>query len=279
MGGWSSWSFGSFGTAAGFLSWDVWWPVTGSTGLAILLSARSCRKLSLEWWLCPLHLLWPVPLGCRQLRLTFLSSMILLQRPLLYEWWDCRPLCLSVHYWWISIGLVLIQLILSIGSVSLVLLRGIFWTILDSTSFPFFHGAQVFHELVCPLTIVLPWIFFWSLPPLTILCWRTLLVITKHPEDEPGIAQVDNTTTRLLHSNEEVPPIRIEHCQNTKFPRSRYWKWPRLAYDDLPPSSEKNQQAKKHKTQVWPRKAERYQCVGNLPSHDRREVCTSHHHG
>ena len=30
---------------------------------------------------------------------------------------------------------------------------------------------------------------FWSLPPLTILCWRTLSVITKNPEDEPGPAQ------------------------------------------------------------------------------------------
>ena len=39
---------------------------------------------------------------------------------------------------------------------------------------------------------------FWSLPPLTILCRRTLLVITKHPEDGPGIAQVDNTTARLI---------------------------------------------------------------------------------
>ena len=29
-------------------------------------------------------------------------------------------------------------------------------------------------------------------------CWRTLLVITKHPEDGPGIAQMDNTTTRLI---------------------------------------------------------------------------------
>ena len=28
----------------------------------------------------------------------------------------------------------------------------------------------------------------WSLPPLTILCWRTLLVITKNPEDRPGMA-------------------------------------------------------------------------------------------
>ena len=38
---------------------------------------------------------------------------------------------------------------------------------------------------------------FWSLPPLTMSCWRTLLVITKHAEDGPGIAQTDNTTTRL----------------------------------------------------------------------------------
>ena len=40
----------------------------------------------------------------------------------------------------------------------------------------------------------------------------------------------------------------------------------------------KNQQAKTHKTQVWPRKAERSQNVGNLPSYDSWEVCTSHHH-
>ena len=38
----------------------------------------------------------------------------------------------------------------------------------------------------------------WSLPPLTTLCWRTHLVITKHPEDGHGIAQMDNTTTRLI---------------------------------------------------------------------------------
>ena len=39
---------------------------------------------------------------------------------------------------------------------------------------------------------------FWCLLPLTILCWRTLLVITKHPDDGPGIAQMDNTTARLI---------------------------------------------------------------------------------
>ena len=31
-----------------------------------------------------------------------------------------------------------------------------------------------------------------------ILCWRTHLVITRHPEDGHGIAQMDNTTTSLI---------------------------------------------------------------------------------
>ena len=39
---------------------------------------------------------------------------------------------------------------------------------------------------------------FWSLPASTILSWRTLLVITKHPEDGPDRAQMDNTTTRMI---------------------------------------------------------------------------------
>ena len=39
---------------------------------------------------------------------------------------------------------------------------------------------------------------FWRLPPLTFLCRRTLLIITKRPEDGHGIAQMDNTTTRLI---------------------------------------------------------------------------------
>ena len=34
---------------------------------------------------------------------------------------------------------------------------------------------------------------FWSLPPLMILCWQTRLVITKHPEDGHGIAQMNKT--------------------------------------------------------------------------------------
>ena len=37
---------------------------------------------------------------------------------------------------------------------------------------------------------------FWSLLPLSILCWRTHLVIIKHPEDGPGIAELNNTATQ-----------------------------------------------------------------------------------
>ena len=87
---------------------------------------------------------------------------------------------------------------------------------------------------------------FWGLRAVTILCWRTHLVITKHPEDEPGIAQMDNTAARLITSSEEALPIRSEHCQNTKFSRGRHWKQSRLADDDLPPSLEKKISKPKH---------------------------------
>ena len=65
---------------------------------------------------------------------------------------------------------------------------------------------------------------FWSLLPLTILSWRTFLVITKHPEDGPGIAQTDNATKSLIHSSDEALQIRSEQYQSRKFPRSRHWK-------------------------------------------------------
>ena len=61
----------------------------------ILLSAKSCCRLSWERWLYPLHLLGPVLLGCYRLQLTSLSSMIVLQPPLLCEGWGGHPLCLS----------------------------------------------------------------------------------------------------------------------------------------------------------------------------------------
>ena len=95
FGGWWGWLFGSSGTTAGCLSWEVWWPWIGSKGLAILLSARSCCRLSWERWLHLLHLLGPVLLGCYQLQLTFLFSAIVLQPPLLCEEWVGRFLRVS----------------------------------------------------------------------------------------------------------------------------------------------------------------------------------------
>ena len=60
---------------------------------------------------------------------------------------------------------------------------------------------------------------FWSLPPLTILCWRTLLVITKRPKDGPGIAQTDNSTTRLItFLCEEALRTGVNSARTRSFP-------------------------------------------------------------
>ena len=64
-------------------------------GLAILLSAKSSCRLSWEQWSHPLHLLGPVLLGWWQLQLTSLSSVIVLQPPLLCQGWGGHPLYLS----------------------------------------------------------------------------------------------------------------------------------------------------------------------------------------
>ena len=53
------------------------------------------------------------------------------------------------------------------------------------------------------------------------------------------------------HHSQHDYVLVSEHCQNTKFSRSRHLKWPRHADNDLPPSPEKNQQAKTHKTQTF----------------------------
>ena len=69
----------------------------------------------------------------------------------------------TVQYWWISIGLVVVQLrVVFCPSVQYLSLfcEAFSWTILDSSRFPLFHSGQVFHHLVCPLTVVLPQIFF-----------------------------------------------------------------------------------------------------------------------
>ena len=37
-----------------------------------------------------------------------------------------------------------------------------------------------------------------SLPSLFMLCWQTLLVITEHLEDWPGMAEMKSAITRLI---------------------------------------------------------------------------------
>ena len=131
LGDWWGWSFGSSGTAAGYLSWEVWWLRTGSMGFVILLSARSCCRLLWEQWLCPLCLLGSVLLECCQLQLISLSSVIVLHPLLLCEGWGGCPLCLTrdnsvlmdLHW---PCDCTVQSSILSISSVSLVLLWGIF---------------------------------------------------------------------------------------------------------------------------------------------------------
>ena len=91
--------------------------------------------------------------------------MIVLQPPLLSEVWGGHPLYLSRN------NSVLMDLhwpcsctaqssILSIGQYLSLFCEAFSSTILDSSSFPLFHSGQVFHQLVCPLTVVFPQIFF-----------------------------------------------------------------------------------------------------------------------
>ena len=110
LGDWWGRLFGSSGTAAGCLSWEVWWLRTGSMGLAILLSAKSCANCcdSSDYTLstCLDHFCWDV---VDSSRLPFL------------QWLKCSLhfsakdgvvilcVCLvTVQYWWVSIGLVVV---------------------------------------------------------------------------------------------------------------------------------------------------------------------------
>ena len=92
---------------------------------------------------------------------------------------------------------------------------------------------------------------FWSLPPLTTLCWRTHLVITKHPYDGHGIAQMDNTTTRLITFF-----VRKRFRSGVNIARTRSFPGADIGRDhDLLMMTfclrlKCNQQAKAHKTQV-----------------------------
>ena len=125
---------------------------------------RSGSKLSWERWLRPVRLLEPGLLGCCQLHLTSLTLINVLPPSLDCEEWGGRPLCLgTVLCWWVSIGLVTVQLrAVFCPSVQYTsFFCGAFsWTILDSSSFPLFQNGQVFHTSVGLLTAVLFQMFF-----------------------------------------------------------------------------------------------------------------------
>ena len=93
--------------------------------------------------------------------------MIVLQPPLFLRkmgWSSSVSVDSSVvQYWWISVGLVIVQLRAvfypSVQYLSFVC-EAFSRTILDSSSFPLFYSGQVFDGLVCPLTVDLSQIFF-----------------------------------------------------------------------------------------------------------------------
>ena len=168
LGDWWGWSFGSSGTAAGCLSWEVWWLRTGCMRLAILQSARSYCRLSREQWIHPLHLHGPVLLGCCRLsRLPFL------------QWLYCSlhffakdvVVCVSlgtVQYWWISIGLLIVQLSAvfcpSVQYLSF-FYEAFSWSILDGRSFSLFHSFKSFTSWYALLLL-----FFLRYPSISLHC-------------------------------------------------------------------------------------------------------------
>ena len=153
-------------TAAGCLSWEVWWLRTGSTGLAFLLSASSCCRTSFESCDYVLstfldHFCWDVVDSSWFFSLQWLyCSLHFFAKDGLVVLCVCLR---TVQYRWISVSLVIVWLRAVFCSPVQYLsffCQAFSRTILDSNSFPFFHSSQVFHKLICPLTVVLPRIFF-----------------------------------------------------------------------------------------------------------------------
>ena len=89
-----------------------------------------------------------------------------LQPPLLFAKDGVVALCFclgTAQYWWISVGLVILQLravFCPLVQYLSFFCEAFSWTDLESSSFPWFHIGQVFYSSVYPLTVVLPQIFF-----------------------------------------------------------------------------------------------------------------------
>ena len=166
LGGLWRWLFCSSGIVERWFSWEVWLPRTGSKGVAIFLSARSCCSLSWEQWLILLQVLAPVLLRRYQLQLTSLSSVIVLQPPPLCKGWIGRPLCLSrdssvlMDLHWPSDCTAKSSIVhrFSISRFSVRHFPERSWIVIAFLRFT--DSGQVFQQLVCPLAVVLAQIFF-----------------------------------------------------------------------------------------------------------------------
>ena len=134
--------------AAGCPSWEVWWLRTGSTELAILLSAivADCRESGgYVLSTCLDQFCWDVVDSSWH---PFLQWLYCSRHFFAKDGMVILYVCLgTVQYWWISICFMIVQFravfcpsvqYLSFFS------EAFSWTIFDSSSFPLFHSDQVF---------------------------------------------------------------------------------------------------------------------------------------
>ena len=75
------------------------------------------------------------------------------------------------------------------------------WTIFNSSWFPLFHSGQIFYQLVCPLTVVLPQIFF---NLITLFSYPVFLSLFHAPLKEHQVSQHSKETKGVQR--------RVQNC-------------------------------------------------------------------
>ena len=119
----------------------------------------------------------------------------------------------------------------------------------------------------------------WSLPPLTIWCWQNTFGHYKASRrwtwHSPN-GQRHNQIDYILVGKRFRSGVNIARTRS--FPGVDIGSDNDLMDDDLPPSSEKNQQTKYIRLNFDLEKLKKPSVLRNLPTYDRWEVCTYHHH-
>ena len=132
----------------------------GSTWLAILLSARSCCRLS---WRAVTTSFPPVSTSSAGMLATtsgdlpFFNYCTAASIPLRRRGWSSSvSVWRIVQCWYISIVVAQLRRVFCPSAQYLPFFYETFiWTILDRSSLSLFHNGQVFQELVCPFTVCL----------------------------------------------------------------------------------------------------------------------------